>query len=243
MFMITSVQNQIIKDFKKLKMRNDVICLDNPKLLQEAIKENYKILGIIKTPSCNFDYDDCILVSENVLKTFKNTITSQGVVGFVEFQKKSLLPPKNNFLVLDHVQDPGNVGTLIRSAVGSGFLDIYLINCAHVTSDKTIRSSMGAIFKCNIYEVDDDFINELKNWNKEIYIADMNGDNVFDIQKFDSGGLVIGNEGHGVGENIKKLATKILSLPMKNNLESLNAGVSGSILMYQMAYGGKNVRS
>ncbi len=245
-YMITSVQNEFIKQLKKIKEQKDILCLDSPKLIDEAIKNNWEIVDIIKTEQVTKQYtNNDVIVSNNVLNIFTNTKTSQQVIAFVKLKKQSLKPPSNNFLVLDNIQDPGNVGTLIRSAVGANFLDIYLINCASVTLDKTIRSTMGAIFRCNVYEVDKSFIQILKTWNKRIYIADMNGKSIYDSNFENNIGVVIGNEGHGVCEDLRKIATDKISLPMQNSLESLNAGVSGSIIMYQITYGsgGKNVRS
>ena len=139
--------------------------------------------------------------------------------------------------------NPGNVGTLIRSAVGTGFLDIYLISCASVTNPKTVRSTMGALFKANIYEVDEKFVKTLKVWNQTVYVADMDGENIFETSFQQNCGIIVGNEGQGVSDELIEIATNKISIPMKNNLESLNAGVSGSIIMYQIANGGKNVRS
>ena len=241
--MITSVKNEQIIELKKLKQNKDVLCLDNPKVLDEALKSSFEVLHILKTQDVQKVYQNEIIVSENVLNCFTNTVTSQGVVAFLKFKKPILKPPEHNFLILDNVQDPGNVGTLIRSAVGSDFLDIYLINCASVCNDKTVRSTMGAMFKCNLYEVDENFITELKKWNKQIYVADMNGKNIYESKFCDGVGVIIGNEGHGVSQKFRKVATNPISIPMHNGLESLNAGVSGSIIMYEINFGGKNVRS
>lgn len=242
--MLTSTQNEQIKYLRKLKQEKDILCLDNPKLIDEAIKSNWDILFLLKTSNVLKVYtNNDIIVSDNIIKVFTNTKTTQGVVAFIRFKKISLKPPDGNFLILDNVQDPGNVGTLIRSAVGANFKDIYLISCASVTLDKTIRSTMGAIFKCNIYEVDSCFINTLKQWNKKIYVADMNGESIYYHNFPNNIGVIIGNEGHGVSDDLKKISTNTISIPMQNNLESLNAGVSGSIIMYEITYGGKNVRS
>lgn len=242
--MITSVKNDFIKSLKSLKQEKDIICLDNPKLIEEAIKEGWEVVNILKTEKFDKSFSkDEILVSDNVLNVFTNTKTSQGVVAFVKFKRQEPKLPQGNFLILDNVQDPGNVGTLIRSAVGANFLDIYLINCASICLDKTIRSTMGAIFKCRVYEVKEDFLQTLKSWKKRIFVTTMQGKNVYDVPFPNNIGLVVGNEGHGVSDELLKIATDNISLPMQNNLESLNAGTSGSIMMYQITYGGKNVRS
>ena len=235
--MITSTQNQLIKELLEKKSQKNVVCLDNTKLIEEALKANGKIIKILclQEPSG----ENQIQVSQNVLKKFTNTVTSQGIVALLEFEYKELKPPLGNFLILDNVQDPGNVGTLIRSAVGANFLDIYLLDCASAFSDKVIRSTMGAIFKCNVYKINFDDLPKIKSWQKNIYVADMNGQNIYDCNFEKNIGIIVGNEGHGVSQQLKNLATNLISLPMQNNLESLNAGVSGSIIMYQITYGGK----
>ena len=102
---------------------------------------------------------------------------------------------------------------------------------------------MGALFRCRFYEVDESFVDILKSWNKQILIADMDGEDIYNANFSANVGLVIGNEGHGISKRLIELPHKTISLPMQNGLESLNAGVSGSIIMYQLTYGGKNVRS
>lgn len=242
--MITSTQNQIIKDLIKLSKEKDVLCLDNPKLIEEALKKGLKLLALLKTEKINktFGSED-IVVADNVLEKFTNVRSSRGVVALVKYKTLEIKKPIGNFLILDRVQDPGNVGTLIRSAVGSGFLDIYLIDCASVCNSKTVRSTMGAIFKANLYEVNQEFINTLKTWNLPIYVADMNGKNIYQTSFAENCGIIVGNEGQGVSEELRKVATGTLCIPMQNCLESLNAGVSGSIIMYQITNGGQNVRS
>ena len=242
--MISSVKNEKIKFLQNLAKAKDILCLDSPKLIKEAQKNGFSIVELLKTENISENYtDDDIVVSDNVLKKFSNTITSQGVIAFIKFPPKQLQRPNGRLLVLDRLQDPGNVGTLIRSAVGSDFLDIYLISCASVTNSKTVRSTMGALFKANLYEVNESCVETLKSWQSELYIADMDGDDLYQKSFEANCGVVVGNEGKGVSDELIDIATQKICIPMKNNLESLNAGVSGSIIMYQIANGGKNVRT
>lgn len=241
---ISSTKNEKIKQIKKLMSEKDIIVLDNPKLINEALSVGNQLIEVVREEnSKNKITENDILVTENVFNHFTNTITSQGVIALVKLKQKEVLSPKGNFLILDRVQDPGNVGTLIRSAVGAGFLDIYLINCARVNNPKTIRSTMGAIFKANFYEVNQEFLNTLKIWNKPIYVADMDGSDIYNMSFEDNCGIVVGNEGKGVSQELEQIANLKIKIPMLNGLESLNAGVSGSIIMYQIANGGKNVRT
>ena len=244
---ITSVNNPIIKELKKQKLKG-LLFLDNPKLIEEAINAGFNPLYTLIQDGKNFDFlknYNPIIVSKQIIDIFSDVKTNQGVIVVIDIPKKSIEKPKGNYLVLDNVQDAGNVGTLIRSALGAKFHYIYLLECAKLSNIKTVRSSMGACFNTHIYECKKhDFIYEFKNWNLDLFYCDMNGINIYEKEfKNHTVGIVVGNEGKGVSEEIKNLASESIKLPMDSKLESLNAGVSGSIIMYQITYGGSYVRS
>jgi len=230
------MQNEKIKYLKKLMSNKAYVFFDNPKILQEAYDAGHKIAYIIKKEGVIFkaDYGGEILeVSENVFKAFSTTVNSQGIIGVVEFKNLELKKPQGNFLVLDNLQDPGNVGTLIRSALGANFLDVYLLDCAKVTNDKVVRSSMGAVLKTRCYQTTkQEFLQRAKEWNLNFAVCDMEGEDIYKTTLPQPIGIIVGNEGRGVSERMYSLATKTIKIPMQNGLESLNAGVSGSIVMY-----------
>lgn len=236
---LSSIQNEKVKYLKKLMTDKSLAFFDNPKLLEEAVKAGHNIIYIIKKEGYagKTDYGgELVEVSNSVFKTFSTTQHSQGLIGVVKFKDLSLEKPKGNFLVLDTLQDPGNVGTLIRSALGANFLDIYLLDSVKISNDKLIRSSMGAIFKTRIYQTSkEDFVEKFKIWNLELLACDMNGENIYETNITKQTGIIVGNEGNGVSEEMFSLSTKTIKIPMQNNLESLNAGVSGSIIMYEIA--------
>ncbi|MBE7074504.1 MAG: RNA methyltransferase [Clostridiales bacterium] len=236
---IASVQNEKVKYLKKLMTEKSLVFFDNPKLLKEAYDAGHQILYVIKKEGYvgKTDYGgEVIEVTSNVFNIFTTTITSQGLIGVVKYIDKKLAKPQNNFLVLDGLQDPGNVGTLIRSALGANFKDIYLLNCAKVTNEKVIRASMGAFFKVNLYQTDlKEFVEIFKTWKLPLIVCDMHGENLYKTNFESTIGVAVGNEGNGVSKDMKNLATQIVKIPMQNNLESLNAGVSASIVMYEIA--------
>lgn len=236
---IASSQNEKIKHLKKLMNDKSLVFFDNPKLIEEAKQSGHKVLYVIKREDVPYKTDyggEIIEVTQNVFNQFSDTINSQGLIGVVQFIPKPIAKPKGCFLVLDGLQDPGNVGTLIRSALGANFLDIYLLDCVKATNSKVIRSSMGAFFKTNIYQLSrSEFIDNFKLWDLPLLACDMNGKNIFEYNSSGIVGVVVGNEGNGLSKEIKSLATDIVKIPMQNNLESLNAGVSGSLVMYQIA--------
>ena len=242
--MITSKENGVFKSLKKLKKDKEYLFLDNPKLIKEAISAGFEIEYVI---ICENSIVDNFLIkkakqkielSNSLFNSFTTTCASQGIIGIVKNKKLNIKSPSGNFLILDNLQDPGNVGTLLRSAVGANFKDIYLIDCVNALNEKLVRSSMGAIFKLNIYESSkDNFIafanNNLKE--KDIFVADMSGENVFNAKSKKQFGIILGNEGNGVSKEMYSIANKVVSIPMKNNLESLNVAVAGSILMFELS--------
>lgn len=234
---ITSQSNQQIKDLRKLKSEKEFLFLDNPKLIDEAISAKCEIYKIIFEEGKDEKFShlkkyNFIIASKDVFKSISSATTSQGVVAMVKFGQKTFKPPSENFLVLDEVQDPGNVGTLIRSALAFGFQDIYLINSASPTNEKVVRSTMGALFKVNIFEIDrKNFVNCFKD--KNLFCGIMDGKNVSSIKFPSPCGIVIGNEGNGVSREIQQICTGV-SIPMNDGVESLNASVAGSILMFKV---------
>lgn len=240
MEVISSNKNQTIVQIKKLLDGKNTLLLEGSKIIAEAILSgitlNYLIVrdGEDITP---FTADKTLIVTENVFKNLSDTVTPQGVLAVGEYEQKPLEKPLGNFLVLDTIQDPGNLGTLIRSASGTDFRDIFLINCANFTSSKVVRSSMGGLFRTNIFtfKTVQEFIDFAKKSNLNVAVCDMAGENLFDIKsKPKNLGIVVGNEGNGVSKELRDFAKTTIKIPMKNNLESLNAGVSGSIIMYYL---------
>ena len=125
------------------------------------------------------------------------------------------------------------MGTIIRTAAATGFETIVLIDTADPYSPKVIRSSSGGVFYTDLFRMSElEITTYCKNKNIELLVADMNGENVFNSKSFGKNfALVIGNEGQGVSDYFKEVG-HIISLPMKSQMESLNAAVSASILMY-----------
>lgn len=247
MEIITSVKNSLIIQTKKIKENpTDKLFIENPKLIKEAFlaKQNfdYVLIDKDKCEKIKQEYDflfnyKVYLVGKNIIEHLSDTKTPQGVIAIINFENKKLSVPKSNFIVLENLQDPGNLGTIIRSAKGTSFIDIYLINCVNYGNQKVIRSAMGNIFDVNLYKVDStkSFIDFAKKNDLNLVMADMSGENLFKIKKpFNNIGVVIGNEGKGISSEMREVVKNSISIPMKNGLESLNAGVSCSIIIYYL---------
>lgn len=230
--MIESLQNKHVKELTILKTakgrkETGLFIVEGRHLVEEA-----KTLGILVKA---YTIDEALegeMVSRDVMKKLCNTDTIVNQIGVCKkLEAKEL---SNNILILDGVQDPGNLGALMRSAKAFDFNTIFLGNgTVDPYNDKVIRASQGAIFKLNIIEGNIiDFINSLKNY--DIYSTNVvNGISVDTIKKSTHQALILGNEGNGVSKEVQNLNLKNLYIKM-SNMESLNVSVAGSILMYEM---------
>ncbi len=177
--------------------------------------------------SQNCTYLKC---SPAVLSALSQTVTPSGVIGVVKMPKREFALPKSNFLILDEIQDPGNLGTIIRTALAFDFRDIYLFNCVDYLNDKVLRSTMGTIADVRLYEFTFD---ELQLLNKfDVYLADMEGESIDKISpKNNICGVILGNEANGVSDEVAQIANKTVKIPMQNDVESLNVAIAGGIIM------------
>lgn len=181
-----------------------------------------------------FDAEKTVL-SDALLSKISETSTAQGVMS-VNRMTGEVFPRGNMCVLLDRVRDPGNVGTILRTAVACGY-DVVLNNCADIYSPKVTRSAMSAIVKCNIgMNID---IASLKAAGYKIFAADMHGQSVFGGKAIaDKFCIVIGNEADGVSDEILGAADRTVSIPQEN-MESLNAAVAAGVMMFCMKYIGR----
>lgn len=229
----------LIKDLKKQKRENSsLLFLDNIKIIKDAVKNGLKPkLLLVENEKLAF-LEGCVTykVDRKTIEMLSDTKTPQGVVCLLEYIQNIVEKPKTNFLVLDRLQDPGNIGSLIRTATACGFESVFLIDSVNVTNSKLVRSSVGTVFQNKTYSMSMEEFKELvKEWNLELVMADMDGKNVFEMDFPQNIGLVVGNEGQGVSDEMASLCKLSTKIPMKEGVESLNAAVSGSIIMYQIA--------
>ncbi len=207
-----------------------------------------KILIDFQSQKTNIDIDEnqnknsnfeikIFKVEEKTLEQLATTKTPQKVLCIAYHQQYVVESPKTNFLVLDGLQDPGNVGTLIRTAKATGFETVFLIDSVKRTNEKLIRSSVGAVLSNKVYEMTrQEFVSYAKTNKFNLLCCDMKGENIFTYKTTEAiVGVVIGNEGQGVSDELRKICCKTIKIPMKEGIESLNAGVSGSLIMYELA--------
>ena len=233
--MITSLANSKVKEWTKLKDKKyrdetNTFLVESEHLVDEAIKR-----GVVKELISleNTKYQDTIIVSYEVMKKITNQVTPPNVCAVCNKLKGEEV--KERALLLDNISDPGNLGTIIRSAVAFGFKNIVLsLHSVDVYNPKVIRSSEGMIFHVNIIYSDlIDFINNhsfLTIYGTSV----INGKKLNDLKFNKQVGIIIGNEGKGMSEDLKRFCKDLIYIPMNKNCESLNAGVSASIIMYEV---------
>ena len=178
-------------------------------------------------------------VPEHIFKKISDTETPQGILGVFSKKQGSLESfGGENAVILNSLQDPGNIGTILRTAKAAGFKNIILDKgCADVYSPKTVRAAMSAIFGLNIL-ITEDIINtlsELKKMNYTICAADMGGKNMFETELVSPVAVILGNEANGVNKSLLESADFVLAVPMSGEEEALNAAVAGSVIMYEAA--------
>ena len=240
--MILSRQNQLIKlartlSDKKFRDREGLYIVEGVKMVKEAILNGCEIYRVLITPSCLEKVDFLTdlpfeLVEDSVFSSISNEVTPQGIIALVKKPMLNISAPSGNCIFLDGVADPSNVGAIIRTAAASGYNDIYAFNTADPYSPKAVRASMSGIFKVKIHY--GELASLLDKMNLPIVVADMNGQNAFTANIPSPFCLVIGNEGRGVSEEMRKRASYTVKIPMENDMESLNASVSAGILMYTL---------
>ena len=234
--MITSLTNNKVKNWTKLKDKKyrdetNIFLVESEHLVDEALKKGV-VLELISLE--NTKYNDAIIVSKEVMKKITNQVTPPNVCAVCEKLKEEEV--LDNTLILDDISDPGNLGTIIRSAVAFGFKNIVLsLNSVDVYNPKVIRSSEGMIFHLNILYTD--IISFIKNHSfLKIYgTSVVNGTKLSNIKFIDKVGIIIGNEGRGMSKELIKYCNDLIYIPMNSLCESLNAGVSASIIMYEVS--------
>ena len=229
-----------IANLKKQKRENkSLLFLDNVKIIKDALENRSIKAECLLTSKDTLPFDNMgvqtFKVDDKTIEQLSDTKTPQKVLCIAYLIPNVVELPKTNFLVLDGLQDPGNVGTLIRSAFASGFETIFLVDSVRRENSKLVRSSVGAVFNSKVYQMSrEKFVELAKSNNFNLLMCDMNGENIFTFKADRQVGVVVGNEGQGVSDEIASLCYKTVMIPMQKGIESLNAGVSGSIIMYEI---------
>lgn len=250
MLEIESKNNNLFKEIKKLKekkhrIKSNKYLIEGLRFVEEAIKSKVSIDSIIFTESFKEKNPDLFLkITENIkliqmnealLKQLCSTENPQGIVGVINMQNKELKSGELVVLV-DKVQDPGNMGTIIRTAHAAGAAGIVMTKgTVDIYNDKTLRSTMGSIFYIPIVEDDSlDFVKSLKKEGYKLVVSSLQGKNNFFEENLQGKVMIaVGNEGNGVSEEVYDIADIKVKIPMPGEAESLNVAVATSIMIYE----------
>ena len=172
------------------------------------------------------------LVSDAVMESIADTATPYGIVAVCKLPSVEFALPHGNALLLDGVSDPGNIGTILRTAAACDFCEVYALDTADIYSPKVIRATLGGIFKVRVCEVNEEQALSLVG-GTDSAVLDMDGECLLNGKVQGPILFVAGSEAHGVRDSIKKAAKRVYSLPMKNQIESLNVAVATAVAMYQ----------
>lgn len=241
---IESTANSFIKELKKLKNKSEryekgLYIVEGENCVGELVSFKPQLIECIlftEKYQGMFKGFKEYLVSQRIMESLCDTKTPQGIIAVCrmenEFKKVSPV-----CVYLDNVKDPGNVGTIIRTADAAAIETVILSKeCADLYNSKTVRSTMGSMFHIDVvYE--DEYLSKLKELKKEGYTV-LTGSlqaekSLYDYDFTKKTVICIGNEAHGISEDLYNLGTENIIIPMPGNAESLNAGVAGSIIMYE----------
>ncbi len=244
MDIIRSAQNKKVKlarslSEKKFRQSTGLMLLEGINLLRD-LPTDVKISTVFAT-SARLDeaariFSDrnaeILCVSDEVMGGIADTSAPYGIAAICEIPKNEFAKPLGNAILLDGVSDPGNVGTIVRSAAACGFEDLYFLDCADLYSPKVLRATLGAIFRVRTFVVGVEEARTLVK-SENSAILDMNGENILKSDIPSPVLFVAGSEAHGVRDEFKNNAKFTYSIPMRNGIESLNVAVASSVAMYQ----------
>ncbi len=232
--MIESVNNSLIKEYakldeKKYRYQMGLFIVEGEHLVEEARKR-----GLIEKIFATEDYPDATLVSNNVMKKLSHLTTPPKVLAVVRMMEERKI--NGNILLLDDIQDPGNLGTIIRSAVAFGIDTIVLSpDTVDIYNNKVIRSSEGMLFHINFIKDDlASFIDTIKDRYQILSTDVRTGKNIKNLHLDKPYALIMGNEGRGVKEELISKSNDKIYLPMQDNCESLNVAIATSIILYEL---------
>ena len=238
MIVIKSKQNPIVKELASLKEKKGrrergTFLVEGRKMVRECIESGLEVVRLVVSEGYEWETFalPVVMLGADAFAAICDEKTPQGIVAEVNIPKFPLVAPNGRCLFLDGVSDPANVGAILRTAAAAGYREIYLADCADPYSPKCVRSSMSGVFYAKLMRgTRAEILCKLENIPK--IAADMNGEDIFTFQQPETFCLCIGNEGNGLSEETRAAANFTVGIPMDGRVESLNAAVSASILMY-----------
>ena len=244
---IENNQNKIIKEVNSLKAKKErdktgLFILEGKRLVDE-IPNSWEIKYLLKAESYSEDinFENVYTVKDSLFEKISETVNPQGILAVCHIKEFDVtnVDYSNSpfFVVLENVTDPGNMGTLIRTADAAGADGIFLSKgCVDIYNPKVIRATMGSIFHLPIYRNLNlmDLMEDFKNNNVKTLAAHLKGTSTpYKVDMTTACAVIIGNEANGLSDEISEIASDLVKIPMPGKAESMNAGIAGGILIYE----------
>jgi len=251
--MITSPQNPKLKIVRALQGRpkerdeEGAFLAEGVRLIEEALAANWPVRFVLyssalsergqelvfRLKNAGLDIDE---VSGDLLQAASQTETSQGILAVLELHALPLPASPDFILIPDQIRDPGNLGTLIRTAAASGVQTVLLPpETADAFAPKVVRAGMGAHFRLPVQSMEWDEIAQVcRQSHFQIFLADMHGRPCWETDLRGPLALIVGGEAEGASKQARELASQSMSIPMPGKAESLNAGIAGAVLMFEI---------
>lgn len=249
---ILSKHNKNVKEWQKLKTskgqkKQKLYIIESWHLVEEAINYDQKIDFILVTEE-KYDFFkekivnfDVIIISEEIANLISSTVTNQGIFAICKMVYDSFETGedlKGGWVLLDNVQDPGNIGTIVRTADAAGLKGvIFGEGTASMYNDKVLRSMQGSQYHVKLINLSiEKAIDKFKQHKISVYGTELNPDayNYNEISSVNDFALIMGNEGNGMRENLIKITDKNLYIPIKGSAESLNVAIAAALLMFKL---------
>ena len=237
---ILSRQNPLVKELASLKekkgrRRTGTFLVEGHKMVREAVASGMDVVRLIlREDYAGETYGlPAVRLGRDAFAAVCDEKTPQGIAAEVAIPLRSVQPPQGRCLLLDGLQDPANVGAIIRTAVAAGYEDVYLAGCADPFSPKSVRASMSGVFFARIMQgTQEEILSAIAGM--PVIAADMGGEDVFSYVAPEKFCLAVGSEGSGLSALVRSRADVTVRIPMDARTESLNAAVSAGILMYAL---------
>ena len=253
---ISSKDNQIIKILHNLQTKNGrkkqgLYFVEGDRIVRDTLKfaaSNVNFVVFSKSyyeanePFClSLQRDfECYLISDSLFSGVSDTKTPQGILIVLSIPTSSLkdFSGDKNILIIDSLQDPGNMGTIIRTAEAMGISSIFITKgSTDIYSPKVLRSAMGSAFRTNFYAIDSSDLIKLKEKGYTLYATSLSDKSISleDVKHIKKAAIIIGNEANGISEDIINVSDVLIKIPMAGKIESLNAAVAAAIVMYHFS--------
>jgi len=251
---IQSKDNLLIKDIKKLKEKkyrisSNMFLVEGFRFVEEAIDSDFEVRDIFISARGELKYENSSLknklqintkvysISDSLFKSICDTEHPQGIIAVVRNKSVDIKYDQGFYILVDKIQDPGNMGTIIRTAHAAGALGVLITKgSVDIYNEKTLRATMGSIFKIPvIYDNDLAVVKKLRNSGFKLVASSLDCDkNFYEVDLKEKIIISVGNEGNGISDEVYELCDLKIKIPMPGGAESLNVAVAASIMMYEV---------